>query len=306
MRAAVDEDGCPSFEAVVSFDDNAIGEVVRWGLTLDAPLGTGLWGIASEVDDPASTARERWFTLQAGAHDEIYCLTHCGRFGALPQPGSSGIRFSLWAPNARSIDLVFADPGHGYVAEDGSGVMESIPMARTPGGGWQATLASFAQFVGRPYMFRVVKDDGTVAFRTDIYSRKQIGAGNTDPKGQPYLGLPADLEGPQSCSVVCDPSKIMLNSGHQMPVDEFWTDEFSADHQLPTKLEDLVIYELHVGSLGFGKPDPGSLIDALAYVDHLVELGVNAVELMPIAEFEGKANWGYGTSHYFAIDEDAG
>jgi 1,4-alpha-glucan branching enzyme len=179
-------------------------------------------------------------------------------------------------------------------------------MAPTHGGVWQVALANFSQFVGRPYMFRLVKDDGTVAFRTDIYSRKQIGAGNIDPKGQPYLGSSADLDGPPSCSVVCDPHKILLNSGQETPVEEFWADEFSADRLLPAKLEDLVIYELHVGSLGFGKPNPGILVDALAYVDHLVELGVNAVELLPIAEFEDKAKWGYGTSHYFAVDEAAG
>jgi 1,4-alpha-glucan branching enzyme len=304
MQPTVDDDGCPAFEAVVNFDDSAISAVLRWGVMLDGPLGRGLWGIASEVD-VASKARERSFTLEAGAHDEIYYLTHCCRFGALPQP-ESGIRFSLWAPNARSVDLVFADPAHGYIADDGGGVLKSIPMAPMDGGVWQVKLANFPQFVGRPYMFRVVKDDGTAAFRTDIYSRKQIGAGNTDPKGQPYAGLPADLDGPQSCSVVCDPGKVMLSSGEEMPVDGFWADEFSADHPLPTKLEDLVIYELHVGSLAFGKANPGTLTDALAYVDHLVELGVNAVELMPIAEFEGNANWGYGTSHYFAIDEGAG
>jgi 1,4-alpha-glucan branching enzyme len=306
MQSAIDDDGCPAFEAVVNFDDSAIGEVLRWGVKLDGPLGAGLWGIASEVDDIASKVRERSFTLQAGVHSEVYYLMHCSRLGALPQPGSSGIRFLLWAPNARSIDVVFADPAHGYIADNGAGVVESTAMTPMQGGVWQATFADFSQFVGRPYMFRVVKDDGSVAFRTDIYSRKQIGAGNIDPKGEPYLGLPADLDGPPSCSVVCDPHKILLNSGQEMPVDEFWADEFSADHPLPTKLEDLVIYELHVGSLGFGKPNPGTLTDAVAYVDHLVKLGVNAVELMPIAEFEDKANWGYGTSHYFAIDEAAG
>jgi 1,4-alpha-glucan branching enzyme len=305
MQPTVDDDGCPAFDGIVNFDDSAIGAILRWGVTLDGPLGQGLWGIASEVDDDASTARERTFTLQAGAQDEIYYLTHCGRFGALPQPGSSGIRFSLWAPNAGSVDLVFGDPAHGYIADNGAGVVQSAAMAAM-NGVWQATLANFPQFLGRPYMFRVVKDDGTPAFRTDIYSRKQIGAGNIDPEGQPYAGLPADLDGPQSCSVVCDTGKVVLNSGQEMSVDDFWADEFSAEHPLPKKLEDLVIYELHVGSLGFGKPNPGTLTDALAYVDHLVELGVNAVELMPIAEFEGNANWGYGTSHYFAIDEGAG
>jgi 1,4-alpha-glucan branching enzyme len=305
MQSAVDDDGCLAFEAMVNFDDSAVGAVLRWGVMLDGPLGEALWGIASEVDDVTSTARERSFTLQPGAQDAIYYLTHCGRFGALPQARSSGIRFSLWAPNARSVDLVFGDPTNGYIADNGAGMVQSIAM--TSGKGvWQATLASFPQFVGRPYMFRVVKDDGTIAFRTDIYSRKQIGAGNTDPKGQPYVGLPADLDGPQSCSVVCDPGKVMLSSGQETPVDDFWADEFSADHPLPTKLEDLVIYELHVGSLGFGNPNPGTLTDALAFVDHLVELGVNAVELLPIAEFEDKANWGYGTSHYFAVDEAAG
>ena len=306
MQPTVDNDGCPAFDAVVSFDDSAIGAVLRWGVMLDGPLGEGLWGIASEADDVTSTAREQSFTLQTGAQNETYYLTHCGRFGALPQPGSSGIRFSLWASNARSIDLVFGDPAHGYIADNGDGVLQSVAMTSVPGGIWVATLDNFSDFVGRPYMFRVVKDDGSVAFRTDIYSHKQIGAGNTDPNGQPYAGVPADLDGPPSCSVVCDPHKIVLNSGEEMPVDEFWVDEFSANHPLPTKLEDLVIYELHVGSLGFGKPDPGTLADALAYVDHLVELGVNAVELMPVAEFEDKANWGYGTSHYFAIDEAAG
>jgi 1,4-alpha-glucan branching enzyme len=179
-------------------------------------------------------------------------------------------------------------------------------MTATGGGIWQVTLDDFTRLVGRPYMFRVVKDDGSVAFRTDIYSRRQIGAGNIDPKGRPYTGSPADLDGPPSCSVVCDPDKIVIDGGREMRPGEFWADEFSADYPLPTRLEDLVIYELHVGSLGYGKPSPGTLADAVAYVDHLEALGVNAVELMPIAEFEDKANWGYGTSHYFAIDEAAG
>jgi 1,4-alpha-glucan branching enzyme len=91
-----------------------------------------------------------------------------------------------------------------------------------------------------------------------------------------------------------------------VPADAFWADELDTACPLPTAIEDLVIYELHVGPLGFGSELPGTLADAIPYVDHLVSLGVNAVEVMPIEEFEGSANWGYGTSHYFTIDEAAG
>jgi 1,4-alpha-glucan branching enzyme len=105
---------------------------------------------------------------------------------------------------------------------------------------------------------------------------------------------------------VCDPDKVRIGPGLDVPAEDFWRDEFSPDHPIPTNLQDLVIYEMHVGSLGYGKPDPGTLDDALAFLDHLKDLGVNAIELMPIAEFEDKANWGYGTSQFLAIDESVG
>jgi 1,4-alpha-glucan branching enzyme len=311
MRPTVDDDGRAAFDAEVGFDEGAVGTVFRWGVLLDAALGQDLWGIAAEVADESSTAREQSFTLapadpQAGPQTVVYYLTQCGRLGVRPEPNAPGIRFSLWAPNARSVDLVFADPAHCYIADDGTGTVESFPMTRSDGGIWRARLDSFADAVGRPYMFHVNKDDGTTAYRTDLWSYKQIGAGNVNPGGQRYTGLPTDLEGPQSCSVVCDPRLIVLPSGDTVSTDAFWADELSPIIPLATALEDLVIYELHVGSLGYGRLTPGTLDDAVAFIDHLVALGVNAVELMPIEEFEGTANWGYGTSHYFAIDQVAG
>jgi 1,4-alpha-glucan branching enzyme len=75
---------------------------------------------------------------------------------------------------------------------------------------------------------------------------------------------------------------------------------------VPARLEDLVIYELHVGSLGFGQARPGNLADAVAFLDHLVDLGVNAVELLPLAEFSGIAAWGYGGTHHLCIESSAG
>jgi pullulanase/glycogen debranching enzyme len=57
---------------------------------------------------------------------------------------------------------------------------------------------------------------------------------------------------------------------------------------VPSSVQDLVIYELHIGALGFGHSGEGNLADAMRLLDeHLVPLGINAVELMPIAEFPG-------------------
>ena len=118
-------------------------------------------------------------------------------------------------------------------------------------------------------------------------------------------GASADLDGPQSCSLVCDPD-VVTDGDTTTPADTFWADEFDAARPLPSAVEDLVIYELHVGALGFGHEGPGTFDDALAFVDHLETLGVNAVELMPVAEFDGTVGWGYGSSHFFTVDGGAG
>jgi maltooligosyltrehalose trehalohydrolase len=53
--------------------------------------------------------------------------------------------------------------------------------------------------------------------------------------------------------------------------------------------EDLILYELHVGTFTPGATFQG-ILDKLPY---LKELGINAVELMPVADFPGERNWGY-------------
>ncbi len=63
--------------------------------------------------------------------------------------------------------------------------------------------------------------------------------------------------------------------------------------------EELVIYELLVRDF-LGSHSYDDLIDTLDYVQRL---GVNAIELMPIMEFEGNESWGYNPSYLFAPDK---
>lgn len=73
-----------------------------------------------------------------------------------------------------------------------------------------------------------------------------------------------------------------------------WTDQ---DYVRPA-VEDLVIYELLVRDFT-AKHTFKAVIDSL---DYLQRLGVNAIELMPVNEFEGNSSWGYNPAFYFAVD----
>jgi malto-oligosyltrehalose trehalohydrolase len=62
--------------------------------------------------------------------------------------------------------------------------------------------------------------------------------------------------------------------------------------------DDAVLYELHLGTFTSG----GTFRAAIEKLDHLAPLGVTAIELMPIADFPGRRNWGYDGVLLFAPD----
>jgi maltooligosyltrehalose trehalohydrolase len=62
------------------------------------------------------------------------------------------------------------------------------------------------------------------------------------------------------------------------------------------RFEDLVVYELHVGTF----TRPGSFLGIVDRLAYLVDLGVTAIELMPVAAFPGRRNWGYDGVALFA------
>jgi 1,4-alpha-glucan branching enzyme len=254
----------------------------RWGVELDRRL----WGIMAEVHDVHATAQERVLTV--GETDVVarYELTRHRLMGA--RRTDAGIAFTAWAPNAQAMEVVFGGDS-GYIADDGYGGGETLPMERIGDGLWRAAAADFDAFVRRRYMYRVIREGGLPAMRTDMYSLHQIGSGAFNPRGRHYDGVPEDLDGTPSCSVVVAP-------GEPPP---------RADG-VPRRVEDLVIYELHLGALGFGRDGPGTFADATALLPYLADLGVNAIELLPLFEFSGTLSWGYGSSHFLAIETSAG
>jgi 1,4-alpha-glucan branching enzyme len=325
MQEEVGEDGCPIFKASLSLDLADQDRKFKWGVVLDGPQGSNFWGIPTEVQDVNSVERHRQFRLNRGGgapQVERYYFTYGRYLGANKHfaAGSAapGLRFAVWAPNARSVRVVFGRPANGYIANDGTGTDPAQPvvaLSRSADGVWEGgPQGDFKTFKSLPYMYRIENAQGQTVYRTDIFSRSQIGKGAINPVKANWPGTVDTLDGTVSCSVVIDPDVVRhgfesTSPGAEpdlIPAEEFWATEFTVGLPVPTRLEDLVIYELHVGSLAFGKAGPGALSDALAFLDHLVDLGVNAVELMPMAEFSGNIAWGYGDSHHFCVEASAG
>ena len=78
-----------------------------------------------------------------------------------------------------------------------------------------------------------------------------------------------------------------------------WTD---GDFQIPPWNE-IILYEMHIGTFN-DEPGggPGTFSKASERLDQLQELGVNAITLMPVAEFPGDFSWGYNPSYPYAVE----
>lgn len=80
------------------------------------------------------------------------------------------------------------------------------------------------------------------------------------------------------------------------------------DHPLPADHE-LVIYELHVGDFSGGEDDSherGNYKNVIEKLDYLTDLGINALEMMPIKEYPGDHSWGYNPRYFFATESSYG
>jgi len=67
-------------------------------------------------------------------------------------------------------------------------------------------------------------------------------------------------------------------------------------------LQEYIIYELHVGAF----TSEGTFKAIIPYLDHIKELGITTLELMPVAQFPGERNWGYDSIHLFAVQNSYG
>ena len=188
---------------------------------------------------------------------------------------NGGAAFRVWAPHAEAVAVTgtFDDwAAQPDGSKDDAQKVKSAPhqLLSEDNGYWYGQVAGAK--VGEEYRFVLVNGDQVIS-RIDPYARHVTSSiGNaiiTDPDAYDWEG-----------------------------------DDFTA----PT-LNEMVIYEMHVGTFFDKDPDddkPATLDTIEEKLDHLVHLGVNAIELMPLMEFAGDYSWGYNPAHIFAVESAYG
>ena len=124
--------------------------------------------------------------------------------------------------------------------------------------------------------------------------------------GDPYAEKVLDPWNDQWISSSVYPNLMSYPSGAQDMVSVFETSPQPYKWEVPNfsrpDKNTLAIYELNLRDF----TDEGSIRSAMEKLDYLDNLGINAIELMPIQEFDGNDSWGYNPCFYFAPDKAYG
>ncbi|WP_166260709.1 1,4-alpha-glucan branching protein GlgB [Marinobacter salicampi] len=202
------------------------------------------------------------YLVGEGTHREI---GHC--LGAQPTEvdGIKGVRFAVWAPNARRVSVV-----GDFNSWDG----RRHPMRkREPTGVWELFLPRLGP--GEAYQYEILNFYGEAVLKADPVAL-------------------ATQAPPSTASVVADTSPFIWS-------DDDWM-AHRGDLQAP--VSPVSVYEVHVASWRKHGGDLGEMYDWEALTEHLipyaVELGFTHIELLPIMEHPFGGSWGYQPLSQFA------
>ena len=140
------------------------------------------------------------------------------------------------------------------------------------------------------FQYVVVREDGVVKKLSDLYSEKVL---HKDDQYEPTKVNPDLMKYP----VRGDGYVTVIQTNK--PAYQ-WSDA-TLNFKRPNK-NNLIIYELWV----YDYTPERSIAGLMKRLDYIENLGVNAIELMPVTEFDGNYNWGYSPNHYFALDKAYG
>ena len=194
--------------------------------------------------------------------------------GANIVPDKSGTTFRVWAPSAQRVYLVL-NPG---ASDSYTPLAKDELMHNASTGHWTGFIRGVGE--ATEYKFWIVGEEGG-NFKRDPYARE----------------LTREPSWPKNNCVVRDPNNFP------------WHDQ---DYR-PPAFNDLVIYQFHIGAYFGTSETDGSdrrmketcnFLDVLFKLEYLANLGVNAIEPLPVTEYYGTKSEGYNGSDMFSPEMD--
>ncbi len=163
--------------------------------------------------------------------------------------------------------------------------------------------APHATSIGVPGVFNGWNTGANLLVRegtTDVWSL-DVPAARTNHEYKFYLNGSLWKSDPRSAEIRSGTRNSVVHNRQAFP--------WSGDSFSNPPLKDLVVYEMHAGT--FHDPTPGNginatLVDAIAKLDHVKDLGATAVELMPVNDYPTATSWGYNPAYPFSVENAYG
>ena len=228
-----------------------------------------------------------------------FCSVKDNKYAAIPfepdpvvkEAMPSGLKHGINYNDDNSVTFVFYDKDKNgkpheycYIVGEWNNwerVSEGAMKYDEGAGCWWLTLSGFD--VDKEYMFqyRLGTSSDTDVYVSDPYTEIVY-----DEWNDQYIdGVPAFPAGAKALVSAFQINKPAYNWKHS---------DFKVEDR-----NDLVIYEMLFRDFTRTQDIAG----AMAELDYIEELGVNAVQLMPVQEFDGNISWGYNPNHWFALDK---
>ena len=166
-------------------------------------------------------------------------------------------------------------------------------------------------------MYRIVNAQGRTVYRTDIFSRSQIGRGAINPVDRTtWPGTADTLDGTVSCSVVIDPDVVRRGVRIHARRDEtpdlisgggilgYGIHARSAGSHPPRRPRHLRVARRFTG-IWQARPRRFERCDRASSIIWSISASTPS-SCCRMAEFSGNVGWGYGDSHHFCIESSAG
>ena len=201
------------------------------------------------------------FLIAEGTHFRLF-----DKLGAhvVEHQGAHGVHFAVWAPNARSVNLVGDFNGWNGAAH--------MMRRRVDIGVWEIFIPDIGE--GTAYKYRITGPDGTVQ----------------PLKADPFA-FASELR-PKTASIVAMPGK------------RDWGDEAHRQHwaSVDPRREAISIYEVHPGS--WQRADNGWFLTwdemAARLIPYVLDMGFTHIEFLPVSEHPYDPSWGYQTTGLYA------